>query len=75
MNDLQLGRNELAVIPGGEGDGSVQVATAVNAESGEVVVLLRTGEIVSVLSPESATALGHALISEAILALHGGGKQ
>ena len=75
VNDMQLGRQEFEVIPGAEGDGSVQVASAVNAVTGEVVVLLRTGEIISVLALDAATSLGHALINEAIIARHGGGTQ
>lgn len=49
-------------------DVSAQVATGINPETGEVVVLVRLGQMIGALTPEGAAQLADALAIEAAYA-------
>lgn len=51
-----------------EGDQSVQVATGIEPETGEVVVLVRLGRLVASMEPEAARTLSDSLAAEAAIA-------
>ena len=52
-----------------EGDGTVQVSTGVDPDTGDVVILLRVGLMVAALDVDGAGELGAALVQEAVEAL------
>jgi len=52
-----------------EGDGTLQVSTGVDPQTGEVVILLRVGHMVTALEVDGAGELGAALVQEAVEAL------
>jgi len=64
---LEVGRVRLARIPGGEGNGTMQVACGVD-DTGAPVVFLRAGAFVLAITPEGTRALARELIAEAQLA-------
>ena len=65
---LDLGRLKLAALPAGIGLGSTQVASGIDAETGELLVFVRFGNLVVALAPEAAARLGEAIKVEAVIA-------
>jgi hypothetical protein len=67
---LDVGPVRLAELPGAPK--SIQVASGIRAD-GELVVVIRLGELVVELSPDGAADLGNALVIEAAIARMGEG--
>jgi hypothetical protein len=56
-------------MPHAEGDRSAQVGTGVDPETGETVVFVRMGRLVSAMTPEGAAELASGLAIEAAYAM------
>ena len=71
---LDLGRLRLAALPPGIGGGTTQVASGIDAASGELLVFVRFGNLVVSLDPDAAVELGRAIQLEASIARIGEGR-
>ena len=66
---MRIGPLKVGRVLGDEADGSVQVATGIEPETGDVVVIVRLGNVVAAMTPAGAAQLADGIKAEAAYAL------